>query len=252
MNDRTLIPLERLRPNPDQVRRVFHRIPELAESICRDGLFQNLVVMKADDEGYHEIVAGERRYRAMLMLSEQGRLASHDIPCFIKGAEAALANVVENVMREDVPLWDLGRSYLNLSESGLTQAEIAGRIGKTQGHVSTAIQLARGLAPAVVGRLSTLPPGTFPAQRLLRLAALSDEHGEPDEAHQMRLFRKMLDAPDRKGKAAKRTRTEKETVWDRYQRLKQGKLDRRIDPVYRPFLDAVLKYLSGANAGLAP
>ena len=47
-------------------------------------------------------------------------------------------------------------------DSGFTQAEIAARIGKSQGHVSTAMILARCLAPAVVARLAQLLPNTIP------------------------------------------------------------------------------------------
>jgi ParB-like chromosome segregation protein Spo0J len=164
--------------------------------------------------------------------------------------DGALENIAENVVREDVPLWELGRKYVNLFESGLTQAEIAARVGKTQGHVSTAIRLARNLAPAVVVRLSKLPANTFPAQRLLRLATLLDDHEEPDEASQVRLFQQMLGAPNRRGRRAGQTRSEKETVWSRYQRLKEGKTEAAVDPVYRPFLSALLKYLAGETRGL--
>ncbi|MFZ5893412.1 MAG: ParB/RepB/Spo0J family partition protein [Myxococcota bacterium] len=249
MIPRTVVPLDRLRSNSDQARRVFDRIPELAESIARDGLVQSLVVEPADADGNHEIIAGERRYRALLLLAEQGRLQSRDVPCFIKSAEPVLADIMD-IWLHDTPLWELGRTYINLSESGKTQIEIAGEVQKSPSHVSRAMQLARGLAPAVIARLSKLPPDTLPAQRLLRVAALHDEHGEPDEPNQLRLFLTMLDAPERKSELSERARAEKDNVWERYQQLKQGKLDRRVDPVYRPFLDAVLKYLSGENAGL--
>ena len=40
-------------------------------------------------------------------------------------------------------------------------------------------------------------------------------------------------------------------VWQRFQRLRQGKVGIRVDPVYQPFLDSLLKYLAGENKGLA-
>jgi ParB family chromosome partitioning protein len=251
MTELVQVPLEKLRPNPDQVRRTFHRIHELAESIAEHGLLQNLVVKPPDSAGSFEIVAGERRYRALTELAKQGRLKTHDVSCFVIGTNGTLENIIENVLREDVPLWELGRKYLNLYESGLTQLEIGARIGRTQGHVSSAMILARNLAPAVIVRLSKLPPSAFPAQRLMRLAALLNEDGEPDEETQLRLFQQMLAVPGRKGRRASRTRTEKEAVWDRYQRLKQGKVGLAIDPVYQPFLEAVLKYLAGENRGIS-
>lgn len=245
------LPLERLRPNPNQARKTFRRIEELAELIAKDGLLQNLVVKPADASGVHEIIAGERRYRALCLLAQQGRLRDNNIRCIIKSDDTDWVSLAENVARDDVALWELGKKYVDISETGLTQAEIAARIGKTQGHVSTAMILARNLAPAIVARLSKLPPNTFPAQRLLRLAALLNEFEEPDEETQLRLFQQMVGAPARRGRRAGRTRTEKQTVWDRYQRLRHERLSLGVDPAYQPFLESVLRYLAGETRRLA-
>jgi hypothetical protein len=88
-------------------------------------------------------------------------------------------------------------------------------------------------------------------QRLLRLSALVDDESEPDEVSQLRLFKQMLESPSRRGRRAARPRTQKEMVWQRFQRLRQGKVGIRVDPVYQPFLESLLKYLSGENKGLA-
>jgi ParB/RepB/Spo0J family partition protein len=250
MSDIIMVPLGRLRPDPHQARRTFQRIAELAESIATYGLLENLVVRDADADGIYEIKAGERRYRALRLLKEQGRLKTDDVACFVVRTDGVYESLAENVQREDVALWELGRKYVNLTETGLSQTAIAARINKAPGHVSTAVTLARNLAPAVVVRLSTLPPGTFPAQRLLRLAALVDEDGAPDEPNQLRLFEKMLGTPTRKAGHPARKRTEKETVWARYRRLKESAPGLQVDPVYTPFLNAVLKYLAGETKGL--
>jgi ParB/RepB/Spo0J family partition protein len=250
MSDIIMIPLARLRPDPQQARRTFQRIAELADSIATYGLLENLVVREVDASGYHEIKAGERRYRALRLLKEQGRLKTDEVPCFVLRTDGIYESLVENLQREDVALWELGRKYINLSESGLSQTAIAARIGKTIGHVSTSVTLARNLAPAVVVRLSTLPPNTFPLQRLLRLAALLNDDGEPDEPNQLRLFDQMLGTPTRKPGHPARKRTEKETVWARYRRLKDGARGLRVDPIFEPFLTQVLKYLAGETGGL--
>jgi ParB/RepB/Spo0J family partition protein len=250
MSDIVMVPLARLRPDPHQARRTFQRIAELAESIATYGLLENLVVREADSSGLYEIKAGERRFRALRLLKEQGRLKNDEVPCFVVRTDGVYESLIENVQREDVALWELGRKYNYLCESGLAQTMIASRIGKTPGHVSTAVTLARGLAPAVVVRLSTLPPNTFPIQRLLRLAALVDDAGEPDEPNQLRLFEQMLGTPTRKAGRPARKRTERETVWARYRRLKEGARGLRVDPVYEPFLSQVLKYLAGETTGL--
>jgi ParB/RepB/Spo0J family partition protein len=248
MSDIQNTPLERLRPDPDQARRTFQRIPELAESIATYGLLTNLVVRELG--GVYQIKAGERRYRALRLLKAQGRLKSDGIACFVVRTDGEYEALVENVQHEDVALWELGRKYLNLCETGLLQTEVAGRIGKTPGHVSTAITLAKNLSPGLVVRLSQLPPSTFPAQRLLRLAALLDDEGEPDEQNQLRLFEQMLGTPTRRVGRPARKRSEKETVWARYRRLKDGVSGLRVDPVYAPFLTSILQYLSGEAKGL--
>src|SRR6478752_2799021 len=245
MSDIIRIPLDRIVPNPKQVRKTFRRIDELAGSIEQYGLLHNLVVHPHAEPGYYEIVAGERRYRALTLLSKQGRLPSAEVSCLVISGDGTFANVVENLVREDVPLWEVGRTYLGFYESGHTQAEIAARIGKSQGHVSTAMILARNLAPAVVVRLAQLPANTVPIQRLLRLSALVDDESEPDEPSQLRLFKQMLESPTRRGRRAAQPRTQKEMVWQRFQRLRQGKVGIRVDPVYQPFLDSLLKYLAG-------
>jgi ParB/RepB/Spo0J family partition protein len=250
MSDIVMIPLGRLRPDPNQARRTFQRIAELADSIARYGLLKNLVVREADAKGFHEIKAGERRFRALRLLKEQGRLTSAEVACFVVRTDGEYEALVENVQHEEVALWELGHKYLNLCESGFLQADVAARIGKTPGHVSTAITLAKNLAPAVVVRLSKLPPNTFPAQRLLRLAAVIDDEGEPDEENQVRLFEQMLGTPTRRRGRPARRRTEKETVWARYRKLKDGASGLRIDPVYAPFLDSLLQYLCGETKGL--
>lgn len=248
MSDIQHLRLEQLRPDPHQARRTFQRIADLAESIHTYGLLTNLVVREAGSS--YEIKAGERRYRALKLLQQQQRLKSDMIPCFVVRTDGEYEALVENVQHEDVALWELGRKYLNLCETGLLQSEVAGRIGKTPGHVSTAVTLAKNLSPAVVVRLSQLPSSTFPAQRLLRLAALLDDEGEPDEPNQLRLFEQMLGTPTRRVGRPARKRTEKETVWARYRRLKDGVSGLRVDPIYAPFLAAILQYLSGETKGL--
>src|SRR3954468_24885882 len=112
MSDIENIRLDRLRPDADQARRTFQRIAELAESIARYGLLTNLVVRELG--GVYQIKAGERRYRALKLLKDQGRLASDVIPCFVVRTDGEYEALGENVQHEDVALWELGRKCLNL------------------------------------------------------------------------------------------------------------------------------------------
>jgi ParB-like nuclease domain len=70
MSELAVISLARIRPNLNQARRTFHRIDELARSIAQYGLLQNLVVRPLAEAGYYEVVAGERRYRALTLLAK--------------------------------------------------------------------------------------------------------------------------------------------------------------------------------------
>ena len=79
MNAIQLIPLDRIKTRTNQIRRAFHHITELARQIELHTLLQNLVVRPTTPEGYFEIVAGERRYRALKLLQQEGRLKSTDI-----------------------------------------------------------------------------------------------------------------------------------------------------------------------------
>jgi hypothetical protein len=60
----------------------------------------------------------------------------------------------------------------------------------------------------------------------------------------------MLGTPARRAGRPARKRTEKETVWARYRRLKDGASGLRVDPIYTPFLSSILQYLSGEKKGL--
>ena len=84
MSDVIKVPLDRLRPDPNQARRTFQRITELADSIATHGLLTNLVVRELG--GVYEIKAGERRYRALKLLKAQGRLQNDEVLCILRAS----------------------------------------------------------------------------------------------------------------------------------------------------------------------
>src|SRR3954447_25471058 len=134
------IPVELIRPNPDQPRKEFNgeSLLALAESIEAKGLLQPLVV-RALAGGTYELIAGERRLRA----SKIAKL--EQVPAIIRDAEGAerleLA-VLENVAREDLNPVDEARACATLVEDlGVSKAELAGRIGKSRPAVANAIRL---------------------------------------------------------------------------------------------------------------
>jgi ParB family chromosome partitioning protein len=134
------IPVELIRPNPDQPRKEFNgeSLLALAESIEAKGVLQPLVV-RALAGGTFELIAGERRLRA----SKIAKL--EEVPAIIRDAEGAerleLA-LLENVAREDLNPIDEARACATLvNDLGVSKAELAGRIGKSRPAVANAIRL---------------------------------------------------------------------------------------------------------------
>ncbi len=134
------VPVARIVPNADQPRKRFDdaSIAELAESIKRHGIIQPLVV-EQDGTGGYRIIAGERRWRAATLagLSE--------VPTIVKefGREKRLeVALVENVQREDLNPIDEAEAYRQLMEAtGLTQDQVAERVGKSRPAVANALRL---------------------------------------------------------------------------------------------------------------
>lgn len=133
------IELSVIRPNPYQPRRFFdkEKISELAKSIKEHGVFTPIIVKKAKD-GYM-LVSGERRLRAA---KEAGLLV---IPAVVrqyeesKVAEIALA---ENLQRENLsPIEEAEGYQIIMNSLGLTQSELAERVGKSRSHVTNILGL---------------------------------------------------------------------------------------------------------------
>jgi ParB family chromosome partitioning protein len=152
------IELDRISPNPEQPRQRIDSaaLDELASSIRQHGLLQPLVVTRAG-MGY-TIVAGERRWRA-------ARAAGLDtVPVIVKetSPEGVLElALVENLQRADLtPLEEAG-AYQVLAERGLTQDQIATRVGRSRAAVANRL------------RLLALPPS---ARELLVEGSLTEGH----------------------------------------------------------------------------
>ena len=98
-----LIPLSRLRPPSRNVRQSGGTaIPELAASIARVGLLQNLTVITSPDEQWFEVVAGRRRLAALKLLVKRHKLGKdHLVPCLlVPDTSARTVSLSENVQRE--------------------------------------------------------------------------------------------------------------------------------------------------------
>ena len=138
-DDIVMVNLSDLRSNPYQPRRVFDedKLRELAESIKEFGVLEPIIVTKSI-KGY-EIVAGERRVKA-------ARFAGLEtIPAIIKefsDEEMMQIALLENIQREDLSAIEEAEAYANLVKSlGISQEELAKRIGKSRSHVTNMIGL---------------------------------------------------------------------------------------------------------------
>lgn len=136
------IPVSNVAPNPAQPRRRFDEraIVELSESIKSAGVMQPVIVRKAPGaEGYYELVAGERRWRA-------AKLAGLErLPAIVKelsDAESAQWALIENLQREDLGAMEKAAALRSLVERfSLTHAEAAHRVGVDRVTVTNLIRL---------------------------------------------------------------------------------------------------------------
>lgn len=135
------IPLNELRPNPYQPRKVFkdEALTELAESIKQNGVFQPIIV-KRSIKGY-DIVAGERRFRASKIAGLE------KIPAIVRNftdqqmIEIAL---LENLQRENLNVIEEALAYQKMIEKlNLTQEELSTKVSKSRSHITNILGLLR-------------------------------------------------------------------------------------------------------------
>ncbi|MCO4841630.1 MAG: ParB/RepB/Spo0J family partition protein [Yoonia sp.] len=136
------VPVEQVRPNPDQPRRAFNKdaLEELASSIAEKGVIQPLIVRKHPTEpNVYEIVAGERRWRA----SQIAKL--HEIPVIVReysDTEVLEVAIIENIQRADLNPIDEGAGYRQLMDKfGHTQEQLSSVLGKSRSHIANLMRL---------------------------------------------------------------------------------------------------------------
>ena len=133
------IPLDDIEPNPMQPRQSMDdgSLEELTLSIETHGVLQPVLVRTAAS-GY-QLVAGERRWRAAR------RAGLHTIPCLVQTADDVQAlelAMIENLQRDDLNAVDAARGYRMLvSDFGLTQEDVAKKIGKSRSAVANTIRI---------------------------------------------------------------------------------------------------------------
>jgi ParB family chromosome partitioning protein len=142
-----LVPLSRLvlRPTGRNVRKTSRMsIPELAASIQRVGLLQNLIVIAASDGEHYEVVAGGRRLAALKLLAKKHRIAKDwDVPCLqVTDGTARTASLTENVQREAMHPADQFEAFAALVAEGRPIEDIAADFSVTPLVVQRRLKLA--------------------------------------------------------------------------------------------------------------
>lgn len=175
------LPLGLVCANPDQPRKAFSEdeLNDLKNSITEYGVLQPIIVTR-NSSGLYDLIAGERRLRA-------AKLAGLErIPAIVKEfdeRDAALISVVENVQREDLSFIEEAYAYRKLIDDfGLTQGELASKIGKRQSTISNKL------------RILTLPPEI---QEQITAARLTERHARAllkveEEAARKKILKRVI------------------------------------------------------------
>src|SRR5690625_804855 len=132
--------ISKISPNQFQPRSIFNedKIKELAQTIHTHGMIQPIVVRKSEDETY-EIIAGERRWRAVQVLGWETISA---IVRNMNDTETASVALIENLQREELTVIEEAAAYAQLLElHTLTQEALAQRLGKSQSTIANKLRL---------------------------------------------------------------------------------------------------------------
>ncbi len=177
-----LVPLSQLLPRRSKrnVRTTPRQsIPELAASIARVGLLQNLIVILSADGEQYEVVAGDRRLTALKLLAKKKRIAAnYEVPCLlVADASAALSASPRNVQREAMHPADQFAAFAALVEEARPIEDIAADFGVSPLVVQRRLKLAN-----VSPRLMTdYRAGAATLEQLMALT-ITDDHAAQEAA----------------------------------------------------------------------
>jgi ParB family chromosome partitioning protein len=134
-----MIPIDKIRPNPDQPRKFIGDIRELSDSIRQKGVLEPLLVRYIPREDTYYIISGERRYHA----SKAAGL--HELPCIEKiadDAETLELALIENLQRKDLTPFEEADGLQRLADQfDYTHDDIAKKIGRARSSVTETMSL---------------------------------------------------------------------------------------------------------------
>ena len=161
------LPIECVRPNPYQPRREMSEeaLADLCASIRQYGLMQPVVVRQINENDF-ELIAGERRLRACKMI---GMAQISAIVVRAGGTDSAVMALIENIQRENLGYMEEAEAFCTLlSEHGITQEELAEKLGKNQSTIANKIRILK-LSPQIRAQLAEHNLSERHARALLRL-----------------------------------------------------------------------------------
>ncbi|EOD4920991.1 MAG: ParB N-terminal domain-containing protein [Alicycliphilus sp.] len=179
-----LVPLSRLvlRPTGRNVRKTAPRmsIPELAASIQRVGLLQNLIVIASADGEHYEVVAGGRRLAALKLLAKKHRISKEwEVPCLlVADGTARTASLTENVQREAMHPADQFEAFAALVAEGRPIEDIAADFSVTPLVVQRRLKLAN-VSPRL---MADYRADAVSLDQLMALA-ITDDHAAQESAY---------------------------------------------------------------------
>jgi ParB family transcriptional regulator, chromosome partitioning protein len=134
-----MIPIDKIRPNPDQPRKHIGDVRELSDSIREKGVLEPLLVRYVPREDMYYIISGERRYHA----SQAAGL--HELPCIEKiadDAETLELALIENLQRKDLTPFEEADGLQRLADQfDYTHDDIAKKIGRSRSSVTETMSL---------------------------------------------------------------------------------------------------------------
>ncbi|MDN7754723.1 ParB/RepB/Spo0J family partition protein [Burkholderia gladioli] len=178
-----LVPLSQLLPRRSKrnVRTTPRQsIPELAASIVRVGLLQNLIVILSADGEQYEVVAGDRRLTALKLLAKKKRIAADvEVPCLlVADASARTVSLAENVQREAMHPADQFAAFAALVKEGRPIEDIAADFGVSPLVVQRRLKLAN-VSPRLLADYRT---GAVTLEQLMALT-ITDDHAAQEAAY---------------------------------------------------------------------
>ncbi|MGA9632957.1 MAG: ParB/RepB/Spo0J family partition protein [Candidatus Acidiferrales bacterium] len=134
-----MIPIDKIRPNPDQPRKTIGDVRELSDSIRQKGVLEPLLVRFIPHEDTYYIISGERRYHASMAAG------LHELPCIEKiadDAETLEIALIENLQRKDLTAFEEADGLQRLADQfDYTHDDIAKKIGRSRSSVTETMSL---------------------------------------------------------------------------------------------------------------